>query len=92
MRKSSSVARLALAAGLCAGSVLLTGCISASDSQHAEFLNNPTPTIKTLAEVPAEISNRRAKTLDIDFRRMNMEIDDFFLLDRPRRGGYPIPY
>lgn len=92
MRKSSSVARLALAAGLCAGSLLLTGCITGADARHAEFLSNPTPELDTFAESRAEMDNRVARTLDTNFRRFNHELDKVFFMDRPMRGGYPIPY
>ncbi|MFG0292467.1 MAG: hypothetical protein ACIAQF_12000 [Phycisphaerales bacterium JB065] len=92
MRKSSSVVRLALATGLCAAAFSLTGCLSGEDSQHAEFLHNPTPTLDTYAESRAEMNNRTATVLDTNYRLLNEELSRFFLLERPRRGGYPIPY
>ncbi len=92
MRKSSSVVRLALATGLCAAAFSLTGCISGEDSQHSQFLSNPTPVLDTYAEGRSDMNNRRSTVLDTNFRRLNHELETVFLLDRPRRGGYPIPY
>ncbi len=92
MRKSSSVVRVSIAAGLCAMSLSLVGCISGVDSRHAEFLGNPTPDLDTFAQTRAEMDNRAATTLDTNFRRFNHELDKVFFMDRPMRGGYPIPY
>lgn len=92
MRKSSSVVRVSLAAGLCAMSLSLVGCITGADARHAEFLGNPTPDLDTLAMSRAEMDNRAATTLDTNFREMNDALDRMFFMDRPMRGGYPIPY
>ena len=92
MRKSSSVVRLALATGLCAAAFSLSGCLSGEDSQHAEFLHNPTPLLDTYSESRAEMSNRTATVLDTNFRIFNDDMRRFFLMDRPRRAGYLLPY
>lgn len=92
MRKSTLVVRAAVVTGLCAMSLSLVGCRGGADSRHAEFLGNPTPDLDTYAETRADINNRHTTVLDTDFRRLNYEMDKFFLIDRPRRGGYPIPY
>ena len=92
MRKSSSFVRVSIAAGLCAMSLSLVGCMSGADSRHAEFLGNPTPDLQTFALNQAEIDNRSAITLNTNGRRFNHEINKLFFMDRPMRGGYPIPY
>ncbi|MFU8827841.1 MAG: hypothetical protein ACNA8P_00215 [Phycisphaerales bacterium] len=92
MRKTSPVVRVALAAGLCAMSLSLAGCITGADSRHREFLANPTPDLDTYAESRAEMDNRAATTLDTNFRMFNDDLDRLFFMDRPMRGRYPIPY
>lgn len=92
MRKSSVVARVAVGVGLCAMSLSLAGCITGADSRHRAFLSNPTPDIDSLAETRAEMDNRAATVLDTNWRIFNRELDKAFFMDRPMRGGYPIPY
>jgi len=92
MRKSILATRIAAAAGLCAMSFTLAGCITGADSRHAEFLGNPTPDLDSFAESRNEMDNRASTVLDTNFRRFNHELDKVFFMDRPMRGGYPIPY
>lgn len=92
MRKTTVATRIAAAAGLCAISFTLVGCISGADERHAEFLSNPTPDLDTYAETRNEMDNRAATVLDTNFRRLNDDLDRVFFMDRPMRGRYPIPY
>jgi len=92
MRKSTLTTRIAVAAGLCAMSFTLAGCITGADARHAEFLGNPTPDLDTYAETRNDMDNRAATVLDTNFRRLNDDLDRIFFMDRPMRSRYPIPY